>query len=111
MEKEPIFENENNPEQQEEQQLIQMLKERGIEDPEVKNTLITLIIKQEAEVEKLNDSVATIQLNLRIARLYFEAGYTEEAFDNFEDVRKQADYEQEEELYQAIEKEMNDKGI
>lgn len=104
MEKEPKFENNENPEQQ----LVRLLKEKGVEDPEARNFLDSWTRKQEKQVEQSDDyNLEQIHFNLRRARLYFEAGYVDEAFENFEDARTQALNEQRDELYQAIMKEMD----
>ncbi|MDZ7586284.1 MAG: hypothetical protein U0946_00900 [Patescibacteria group bacterium] len=103
MEKEPTFENEEGPEQQ----LVRLLKEKGVEDPEARNFLDIWTREQEKLVEQSDDyHFEQIQFNLRRARLYFEAGYVDEAFENFEAARTQAWNEQRNELYQAIMKEM-----
>ena len=104
MEKEQKFETKENPEQQ----LVRLLKEKRTEDPETKEFLDSWTREQEQMVEKSTDPEAPIQFNLRRARLYFEAGYVEEAFENFESARMQAWNEQRNELYQAIMKEMDE---
>lgn len=103
-EKLPTIENEENLEQQ----VIILLKEKGVEDPEARDILIRWTIEQEIQVENSNDPEAPIQFNLRRARLYLEAGLTEGAFENFEAAQTQAQNEHKDELYQAIEKEINE---
>lgn len=106
MEKEPTFENKESPEQQ----LVRLLKEKGVEDPETREFLDIWTREQEKQIEQSTGdeySIAQIQFNLRRARLYFTAGYIEEAFENFEGARIQAYNEQRNELYQAIMEEMN----
>ena len=81
MEKEPTSENEESPEQQ----LVRLLKEKGVEDPEARNLLINWTLEQEKQVEQSDDyHLEQIQFNLRRARLYFAAGYVDEAFENLE---------------------------
>lgn len=114
MEKEPTFENEENPEQQ----LVELLREKGkfifnlnkgVEDPEVRELLDSWTREQEKRVEQSDDySLEQIKFNLERACLYFEAGYVDEAFENFEAARMQALYEHRKELYQAIMKEMDE---
>ena len=106
MEREPIFENGN--EQISEQKLIQLLEEKGVEDPEVKKILIKWTKEQEKKVEESDDPEAPIQFNLRRARLYFKAGYYKEAFENFKAALMQAYQERRDELYQKIEEEINE---
>lgn len=90
-----------------EQQLIHLLKERGSEDPEAKGLLIAWTLEQEKQVEASADPEASIQFNLRRARLYFEAGFVDEALENFESARTQAWNEHRDELYEAITEEMD----
>jgi hypothetical protein len=101
MEKPPTFENKETPEEQ----LISILKEKGIANPEAKELLINWTIQQEKEVEASADPEASIQFNLKRARLYFKAGYIEAALENFDDAMTQAWHEERKELYIAIEKE------
>lgn len=107
MEKEPTSENKENSEQQ----LVRLLKEKGAEDPEARKCLDIWTLEQEKIVEQSTGEeyrIAQIQFNLKRARLYFEAGYVDEAFENFEAARTQAWNEGREELYQAIMKEMDE---
>lgn len=106
MEKIPSFENEESAEQR----LAKLLKEKGVEDPEARDFLGAWTREQEERVDGLDGEkrlVAMIELNLKRARLYFDAGYIDEAFENFEAAREQAWNEGREELYQAIMSEMD----
>lgn len=103
MEEIKSFETRENPEQR----LVRLLKEKGVEDPETRNFLDAWTREQEERVEKDDDPVAKIEFNLKRARLYFEAGYVEEAIENFEAARMQAWNENREELYQEIIAEMD----
>jgi len=96
-----------------EQRLVRLLKEKGAEDPEAQSFLDLWTREQEKRVEESNDSVGQIELNLKRARLYFDSGYTEEAFENFDAARVQAWNENREELYKAIMAEMDmlEKGL
>lgn len=110
MEKVPEFEQRNSPENQgkgPEDRVVRLFKEKGSEDPEARDLLINWIIEQEKQVEESNDSEAVIQFNLRRARLYLRIGFKEEALENFEAARVQAWNEHRDDLYEAIEKEMN----
>lgn len=107
MEKGPTFENEESPEQQ----LVRLLKEKGAEDPETREFLDIWTREQEKQVEQSTGEeyrIAQIQFNLKRARLYFEGGYVQEAFENFEAARMQAWNEQRNELCQKIMKEMDE---
>ena len=91
-----------------EQRLIRLLKEKGVEDPEAKNLLDTWTRQQEEWAEKSNEpATAAIEFDLRRARLYFEAGYVDEAFESFEAARMQSWNNNKEELYQKIMAEMD----
>lgn len=94
-----------------EQKLIQLLKEKGVEDPETKELLTAWTMEQEQQVEESKDPEAPIQFNLKRARLYFEAGYVDEAYENFEAARTQAHQEGRDELLQTIDDEMDKLGL
>lgn len=92
-----------------EKHLAGLLKEKGVENPEVRRLLDSWTREQESEVKKSGDpATAAIELNLRKARLYFAAGYRGEALESFEAARMQARNENREELYQAIVAEMDE---
>ena len=94
-----------------EQHLINLLKNKGVENLETKKSLNEWILGEEKKVEKDNNPNAVIELNLRRARLYFKAGYKEEALENFEDARTQAFNEYNDELYESILEEMDKLGL
>lgn len=106
-EKIPTFKNQESPEQK----LIQSLKDNGIENPETKELLLAWTQEQEQRAEKSNDPEASIKLNLQRARLYFNAGYIDEAYENFEAARTQAHQENKDKLLQAIGDEMDELGL
>jgi len=100
----PTFENKETAGQQ----LVRLLRENGVENLEVKNLLDIWTREQEKLVEQSsNYQDEQIRLNLRRARLYSEAGYLGEAFENFESARRQAWNKHRDELYQEIMKEMD----
>jgi hypothetical protein len=103
-EKMPVFETPETPEQR----LIKLLQERGLDDPSAKEALIQWTIAQEQEVEQSKNKDAPIQLNLKRARLYFEAGLVDEAFENYEDAYNQAYNEYNDALCQLISDEMDE---
>ena len=110
----PSIENEESPEQPE-QKLLRLLKaNRGKQtlDADTKKLLLELTIEKENEVEQLEDprarAVANIKLNLWWARLYYKAGYTKNALDNYEVAKKQAYEEYQDDLYGAIGKEIEE---
>lgn len=105
VEKLPIPENVGDKEKR----LAGLLRERGVEDLEARSLLDSWTREQEGEVKKSGDpATATIELNLRKARLYFAAGYGSEALESFEAARMQAWNESKEELYRAIMAEMDE---
>ncbi len=92
-----------------ERRLIRLLKERGVENPEAKRLLDSWTREQEGEVKKSGDpATAAIEFNLKKARLYFAAGYGDEALESFEAARTQALNENRGEPYQAIMAEMDE---
>lgn len=102
----PPFENKESKEGAEER-LTQLLKEKGIEDPEARNLLDIWTREQERRVEEEKSPTGAIELNLKRARLYWKSGYKDEAWENFESAREQAWNEKRDELCKAIEEEMN----
>ena len=95
-----------------EQRLAQLLRERGEKDPEVRRLLNSWEDEQERLVEASADyHLAQIELNLRRGRLYFAAGYKEDARANFESARTQAWNEGREELFRSIMEEMDKLGL
>ena len=73
-----------------EQTLIRLLMEKGPKDSEVMKLLLDWTILQEKEVESLNELDSGVKFNLKRARLYYSAGFIEEAKENFADARLQA---------------------
>src|SRR3990167_6935478 len=92
-----------------EKRLVRLFKERGPEDKEAIELLDSWTREQERQVA--NMPRATIEFNLRRGRLYLAAGYTDEAFENFEAARLEAWSENNERLYTAIGDEMDRLGI
>ena len=99
IEKIPLLENPD-------KKLVRLLKEKGIEDSEAMEFLMNWTREQEELVSNSNES---IQFNLLRTRLYFDAGYTEEAFENYEDLLLQVSNEGKDELYEEIIKERDEK--
>jgi len=74
----------------EDQKLVRLLR-LGLSNQETSKFLIEWTIAQERAVEASGEgNLAQINFNLKRARLYFEAGYYSEAFENFDDAYKQA---------------------
>jgi len=94
-----------------EKELIRSLREKGPADSDTKKMLSDWIDAEEKRVENSADPIAAILLNLRRARLYYDAGFLEEAWENFESARRQAWNENHDELSEKIGKEMDSLGL
>jgi len=87
------------------QELINALKSKGVEDPEVHRLLQQWT--EQGEKKVVNPENA-IKFNQRRARLYLEAGYVQEGLEVLESARIQAWNEQREELFNQIMAEMDE---
>lgn len=103
------------PELNLEKQLIEALRTKGPEDPETKKILERWTKEEEAKVYGAYDSgtsEAFIELNRKRARLYLEAGFTEEALANLESAAMQAENERRDDLWGDIMDEIDSvKGV
>jgi hypothetical protein len=84
------------------------MKETGRTDPEVASLLNAWL---EQEESKVMDPRGQIELSVKRAHLYLEAGFVEEAAENFRDALIQACNEQMTELYQNIFSEVDKLGL
>lgn len=83
--------------------LVRLLKDRGIEDPEVRDLLAGWISAQEAEVGRSGDyAIAQVRLELRRAILFGQAGFVDEARESFDAAKLLAANYQRDDLYDAI---------
>jgi hypothetical protein len=82
-----------------EQTLIVKLHEKGSNDPEVHGALLAWCKNEEAKVDRVNTSRASIEFNLKRAKLYRAAGYDDDAMESLESVREAAHNEGAEDLY------------
>ena len=99
----PIFETNETPEQQ----LIRTLREKGFESPESLKLLLDWTMEQEKMVEQSRDYVgAQIQLNIKRACLYRDAGNLDAARESLEDAAEHAWNEHRDELYEEVVKEI-----
>ena len=87
------------------QELIDALKSKGVEDPEVHRLLQQWTEQGEKQVINPEDA---IKFNQKRARLYVEAGYVQEGLEVLESARMQAWNEQREELFNQIMTEMDE---
>ena len=83
----------------------------GYDNPEIATEVGDWMAGEESKVEVENTPLATIVFNLKRARFYFEAGFKDEAIENYEDARRQAWNENRMDLYNAIMKEMDEAGV
>jgi hypothetical protein len=81
-----------------EQALIVKLREKGPDDPDVHGALLSWCKNEEAKVDEINTSRASIEFNLKRAKLYRAAGYGDDALENLESVREAARNEGAEDL-------------
>src|SRR3989338_9450675 len=86
------------------QELIDALKSKGVEDPEVHRLLQQWTEQGEKQVINPEDA---IKFNQKRARLYVEAGYVQEGLEVLESARMQAWNEQREEVFNQIMAEIN----
>ena len=92
--------------QEHDQKLAQLLKEKGPDNPIVSELLNNMALEQKALLEASGDQTALIQFNLRWARIYLSAGYTEVALLEFEDILNLAKNVHLEDLAKTIEEEI-----
>jgi hypothetical protein len=91
-----------NPESSE-QALVRLLKDRGVEDPEVRDLLDGWISAQIEEVDRSDDyAIAQVRLELRRAILYARAGQLDEARESFDAAKLLAANFQRDDLYEAV---------
>lgn len=83
----------------------------GYENQEIMAKVGDWMAEEEGRVEAENTPLATIVFNLKRARFYLEAGFRDEAVENYEDARRQAWNENRIDLYNAIMKEMDEVGL
>src|ERR1035437_8525305 len=86
----------------EKSEVIELLRTRGFEDPEVKESVTQWTIQREALVTQEGTATASIIFNMDRADLYLAIEDTEGALETLEDARLQAHQENEMELYNQI---------
>src|SRR3990167_9327483 len=84
------------------QELIDALRSHGPEDPTTKAMLGLWVHANERELNESSESTSRIEMNIRRGRLFFAAGYIDEAFDSLSSAATQADNEGKRELYDTI---------
>lgn len=82
--------------------IIEVIKEKGIEDAEARELFDKWLDNRQAEVEKKNTSKATLDLNIEIAEIYRDSAMIEAAIDAFHDAASQAWNEGDDELYEKL---------
>jgi len=84
-------------------QVVDGLRSGGIEDSEVNKKLIEWTIKQEERVESAGRTVeARVNFEIEKAKLYFEGGYIDEAFETLDAVLYVAEQENRNDLIEII---------
>ena len=86
-----------------ERELAEALRVNGPEHPETKEKLLEWLAEQERWAEEQNTSRANIEVDIRRARLYRAAGFTDYAWEMLSDIRRQANDENEKELLEIVE--------
>ena len=85
----------------EELALIDKLRNKGPEDPETR-ALLSVWFDREVELTNAaNTGRANAEFTLKRAKLYYAAGFIDEAWENLEDLRRQATQEDALDLLQA----------
>ena len=72
---------------QEEQSIIESLRENGIHDPQTKQLLLSWNKEKERNVEIANTSYKAIALDIEKANLYWSAGFLEGALESLDAAR------------------------
>ncbi len=79
-------------------------------DIEAKETFLKFVDEQEGKANEANNSLANIECSVELARIYFEAGFKEEALEELENSRIAAYQEHDSELISHIESLVDDIG-
>ncbi|HAU07734.1 MAG: hypothetical protein UW46_C0004G0025 [Candidatus Yanofskybacteria bacterium GW2011_GWF1_44_227] len=90
------------------QELIDALHSHGPKDPATRTMLDSWVRVTEREFNENPESVSRIEMNIRRGRLFFVAGYIDEAYDSLSAAATQADNEGKTELYASIIAEMDE---
>ena len=86
-----------------EQEIIALLKEKGLDDHETEEALAQYVSNQEAQVDQSEDYiVGQVRLSVTLARIYIEAGYVEIALENLYLTKEQAFHERQYQLLGKI---------
>jgi len=83
-------------------EVIRLLKERGLDNPQTRELLMEWTIEQEIEVEIKNNPAAQINFTIDRTEMYLAIGDIEGALDTLDDARRQALQENETDLYNKI---------
>ncbi|MCC7160139.1 hypothetical protein IT399_00200 [Candidatus Nomurabacteria bacterium] len=83
-------------------EVLELLKTKGIENPEVKKLVVQWTIQQEEFATQEGTTTAFINFNIDRADLYLAIGDIEGALDALDDARRQAYQENEIEIYGQI---------
>ena len=85
-----------------EEQVIEALKTRGLEDESARELLLKWVKQLEAEADRENTARANAECGVKQALLYYKTGYPAEALEALELSRLEAWNRGDEELYNNI---------
>lgn len=83
-------------------EIVEMLKTKGLDDPEVKELVIKWTMEQETLATQVGTVEASITFNIDRSDLYLAVGDIDGALEALEDARLQAHSEGQMELYNQI---------
>ncbi len=89
-------------------ELVDGLRERGFQDPGVKEMLSVWVRENEAELNLDPAYTSRVEMDRRRARLFFSAGCIDEAFESMNMAATQADNEGNIDLYTSVMAEMDE---
>lgn len=93
-----------------EQELAQILREKGPESPEANALLIQWMEREERRVDLVEDRAgATIDFNRRCGHLYLAAGWMAQGIENLEAAAEMARQEKRDDLFREIKREIQEK--
>lgn len=95
-------------EKMEKEDVLEILRSKGLGDPEAMEMVMKWTMEQEELVTKENTSRAAIVFNIERSDLYIAAGDMEGAIDCLEDALTQAFQEDEKELYDQVLEKINE---
>jgi uncharacterized protein with PhoU and TrkA domain len=71
------------------EKVLSLLRDRGINDQEVKNALIEYVRVLETISDAIGDESERVRVVVHMSQIYFEAGYKTEAIENLSELLEQ----------------------